>query len=74
MNHSERFLQKFSNYHASQKTLSDFYDADIAEIVYNRFEEYFVKFGYDRYSYLDFHGQVEKIHALHGNQTNIFHL
>lgn len=74
VNHSERFLQKFSNYHASQKTLSDFYDADIAEIVYNRFEEYFVKFGYDRYSYLDFHGQVEKIHALHGNQINIFHL
>ena len=74
VNYSDRFLKKVSNYHASQKTLSDFYDSDIAEIVYNRFEEYFVKFGYDRYSYLDFHGHVEKIHALHGKQTNIFHL
>lgn len=74
VNYSDRFLKKVSNYHASQKTLSDFYDSDIAEIVYNRFEEYFVKFGYDRYSYLDFHNQVEKIHALHGNQTNIFHI
>ena len=74
VNHSERFLKKISNYHTSQKTLSDFYDNDIAEIIYEKFNQYFVKFGYDRYSYLDFHGQVEKIHALHGNQTNIFHL
>ena len=74
VNYSDRFSQKISNYHASQKTLSDFYDVDIAEIVYDRFEEYFVKFGYDRYSYLDFHSQIEKIHALHGKQTNIFHI
>ena len=71
---SDRFNTKISNYHTSQKTLSDFYDNDIAEIIYEKFNQYFVKFGYDRYSYLDFHGQVEKIHALHGNQTNIFHL
>jgi len=71
---SDRFTQKFSNYHTSQKTLSDFYDNDIAEIIYKKFNQYFVKFGYDQYSYLDYHSPVDKIHALHGNQTNIFHL
>jgi hypothetical protein len=71
---SDRFTQKFSNYHTSQKTLSEFYDNDIAEIIYQKFNQYFVKFGYDQYSYLDYHSPVDKIHALHGNQTNIFHL
>jgi len=72
--YSDRFTKKISNYHASQKTLSDFYDNDIAKIIYEKFNQYFVKFGYDQYSYLDYHSPVDKIHALHGNQTNIFHL
>jgi len=72
--YSDRLTKKTSNYHASQKTLSDFYENDIAEIIYKKFNQYFVKFGYDQYSYLDYHGPIDKIHALHGNQTNIFHL
>jgi hypothetical protein len=72
--YSDRLTKKISNYHTSQKTLSDFYDNDIAEIIYEKFNQYFVKFGYDQYSYLDYHSLVDKIHALHGNQTNIFHL
>jgi hypothetical protein len=72
--YSDRFTKKISNYHTSQKTLSDFYDNDIAKIIYEKFNQYFVKFGYDQYSYLDYHSPVDKIHALHGNQTNIFHL
>lgn len=72
--YSDRLTKKISNYHTSQKTLSDFYENDIAKIIYEKFNQYFVKFGYDQYSYLDYHSPVDKIHALHGNQTNIFHL
>jgi hypothetical protein len=72
--YSDRLTKKISNYHTSQKTLSDFYDNDIANIIYEKFNQYFVKFGYDQYSYLDYYSPVDKIHALHGNQTNIFHL
>ena len=63
-----------SNYLWSIKNFSDFYDRETAEIVYEKHKNYFEVFNYDFYSYLDFYDPIEKVHALHGKQTNIFHI
>ena len=63
-----------SNYLWSIENYSDFYDIETAEIVFQKNKDYFERFNYSFYSYLDFYNPVEKIHALHGKQTNIFHL
>jgi len=63
-----------SNYLWSIENYSDFYDIETAEMVFQKNKDYFEKFNYSFYSYLDFYNPVEKIHALHGKQTNIFHL
>jgi len=63
-----------SNYLWSIKNFSDFYDRETAEIVYEKHKNYFEVFNYDFYSYLEFYDPIEKVHALHGKQTNIFHV
>ena len=63
-----------SNYLWSIENYSDFYDIETAEIVFQKNKDYFERFDYTFYSYLDFYNPIEKIHALHGKQTNIFHL
>jgi hypothetical protein len=63
-----------SNYLWSIENYSDFYDIETAEIVFQKNKDYFERFNYTFYSYLDFYNPIEKIHVLHGKQTNIFHL
>jgi len=63
-----------SNYLWSIKNFSDFYDRETAEIVYEKHKNYFEVFNYDFYSYLEFYDPIEKVHSLHGKQSNIFHV
>ena len=63
-----------SLYDLSMESLSDFYDSESAEIIYNKHQEVFEKFGYDFYSYLDYHNPVKKIHVLHGDLINKFEI
>jgi hypothetical protein len=63
-----------SFYDSSMLTMSDFYDKESAEMVYEKNKSVFEKIGYSFYSYLDFHDPVRKIHSLHGNLTNNFEL
>jgi len=63
-----------SNYLWSIENYSDFYDVETAEMVFQKHKDYFEKFNYDFYSYLDFYSPVEKVHVLHGKQSNIFHI
>jgi hypothetical protein len=63
-----------SNYHESMTSLSNFYDKESADIVYEIHKPIFEKFGYSYYSYLDFHSPTQRIHHLHGNIVNKFEL
>lgn len=63
-----------SLYDLSMDTVSDFYDSESAEIIYEKHKKVFDKFGYDFYSYLDYHDPVRKIHVLHGDLTNKFEI
>jgi hypothetical protein len=69
-----RIPNSSSFYDSSMLTMSDFYDKESAERVYEKNKSVFEKFGYSFYSYLDFHDPVRKIHSLHGNLTNNFEL
>lgn len=69
-----RIPNSSSFYDSSMLTMSDFYDKESAEMVYERNKSVFEKFGYSFYSYLEFHDPVRKIHSLHGNLTNNFEL
>lgn len=61
-----------SNYHESMSSLSEFYDRESAEIIYEEHQKIFEKFNYNFYSYLDFHSSIRKVHHLHGNLVNKF--
>lgn len=61
-----------SNYHQSMTSLSDFYDRESAEIVYQVHKPIFDKFGYSFHSYLDYHSPTQRIHQLHGDLSNKF--
>jgi hypothetical protein len=61
-----------SNYHESMSSLSEFYDRESAEIIYEEHETIFEKFNYSFYSYLDFHSPLERVHHLHGDLVNKF--
>ncbi len=63
-----------SLYDLSMQSLSDFYDSESAEIVYNKHRKVFEKFNYDFYSYLDYHDPIRKIHVLHGDLVNKFEI
>lgn len=63
-----------SLYDLSMESLSDFYDSESAEIIYNKHQKVFEKFGYDFYSYLDYHDPMKKIHVLHGDLVNKFEI
>lgn len=69
-----RLERPTSLYDFSIDTLSDFYDSESAEIIYEKNIKIFEKFGYDFYSYLDYHDPVRKIHALHGDLINKFEI
>ena len=59
-------------YNMNMETLSDFYDHESADLVYTHNQFIFNKFGYPRFSYLDYHSPVKKIHVLHGRLTNYY--
>lgn len=61
-----------SNYHESMSSLSEFYDRESAEIIYEENQTIFEKFNYSFYSYLDFHSPIQKVHHLHGDIVNKF--
>lgn len=61
-----------SNYHESMSTISEFYDRESAEIIYEQHQSIFEKFDYSFYSYLDFHTYNDRIHHLHGDLVNKF--
>jgi hypothetical protein len=61
-----------SNYHESMSSLSEFYDRESAEIIYEENRNVFEKFNYSFHSYLDFHTPVKKVHHLHGDLVNKF--
>lgn len=69
-----RIPNSSSFYDSSMLTMSDFYDKECAEMIYEKNRDIFEKFGYGFYSYLDFHDPVRKIHSLHGNPINNFEL
>jgi hypothetical protein len=74
VSHFDMLRTQGSNYLWSIENYSDFYDSETAEMVYQKHKDYFEKFNYDFYSYLDFYSPVEKVHVLHGKQSNIFHI
>ena len=74
VSHFDMLRTQGSNYLWSIENYSDFYDLETAEMVYQKHKDYFEKFNYDFYSYLDFYSPVEKVHVLHGKQSNIFHI
>lgn len=61
-------------YDLSMESVSDFYDSESAQIIYEKHQKIFEKFGYSFYSYLDFHNPVKKIHVLHGDLVNKFEI
>lgn len=67
-------IKKTSIYDLSMTTFSDFFDLECGEMIYEKNIEVFEKFGYDFYSYLDYHDPIRKIHVLHGNLTNKFEI
>lgn len=69
-----RIPNSSSFYESSMMTMSDFYDKESAEMIYEMNREIFERFNYSFYSYLDFHDPVRKIHSLHGNLKNNFEL
>lgn len=69
-----RIPNSSSFYDSSMLTMSDFYDKESAEMVYEKNRDVFEKFNYSFYSYLDFHNPVRKIHSLHGGITNNFEI
>ncbi len=69
-----RIIRPTSSYDLSMETVSDFYDSESAEIIYKKHQKVFEKFGYDFYSYLDYHEPVKKIHVLHGDLVNKFEI
>lgn len=67
-----QLLEVSSNYHRSMNSISEFYDRESAELVYENHKDIFENFGYSFYSYLDFHDPISKIHHLHGDLQNKF--
>lgn len=74
LRHNIRVQKPTSLYDSSLETFSDFYDSESAEIIYSKHEKVFDKFGYDFYSYLDYHNPIKKIHVLHGDLVNKFEI
>ena len=67
-----RMLTNPPVYDLSMISVSDFYDRESASIIYEKHQSVFNKFGYNFYSYLDFHDPIRKIHVLHGDLVNKF--
>lgn len=70
--YNDSFVNLPNLYNMNMETLSDFYDHESAELVYEKNKSIFDKFGYSPWSYLDYHNPVKKIHVLHGRLTNYY--